>query len=284
MKRNIPSTQISVNTVSADELACEGGRRRIAAVHVLILSGLMIFSSVSAAGANETGNLNGKANRLYSKGKYEEALKLYDDALAIDPSDAKLMMNRGSALYRLGEFGEAERAYLDALSREMGKGTRADAYYNLGNALYRQGERLELEGNAASARGKYSQALENYINTLKLRPNDRDAKWNLQLAHEKVDMLENQEDQQQDQENGGEGQDQRQDGGQGDGDQSDGQNQDGGDQNRDQDQGQGRDQRQEERDMRREEAERLIEQFADDADELSRPQHRGRIRQPEKDW
>jgi len=250
---------------------------------------LVIFASVNA---NEVGNKNRQANKLYNKGKYEEALKLYDEALLHDPSDSKLKMNRGSALYRLGELDEAEKAYLDALSSQKDKKTRADAHYNLGNILYGQGERLESEGNAASARGKYSQALENYINTLKLRPNDKDAKWNLQMAHQKVDMLEGQPDQQpDDQEGDGDDQQDQQQGGD---DKNDDQNQDN-QQNQDNDQNneeqnqenqqQQQQQDQSERDMKREEAERLIEQFADDADTLNKPQfQRGKIRQPDRDW
>jgi tetratricopeptide (TPR) repeat protein len=249
-----------------------------------LLAALM-FSLVNADGV---GGKNRAANRLYNQGEYGEALKLYDDALQLDPSDGKLKMNRGSALYRLGEFEEAERSYLDALSSQMDKRTRADAHYNLGNVQFRQGEQHEIAGDAASARGKYSQAMENYINTLKLRPNDKDAKWNLQLAHQKVDMLEGQEDRQRDQDGGDEQQD-GDDGGDGQ-DKDDNQNQDnnqgGDDQNQD-DQRRQQDQNQDqaERDMKREEAERLIQQYADDADTLNRPPRRkGKIRQPERDW
>jgi len=252
---------------------------------------LMAFSFVSA---NEVGGKNRKANRLYNQGKHEDALKLYDEALQLDPSNSKLKMNRGSALYRLGEFEEAEKSYIDALSSQNDKKTQADAHYNLGNTLYRQGELLEADGNAASARGKYSQALENYINTLKLRPNDKDAKWNLQLAHQKVDMLEGQEDQQRDEnQDGDDSQDKQQGGNDKKDDQNKDDNQDkdndhsNNDQNQDnqQQEQQQQEQEQAERDMKREEAERLIEQFADDADTLNKPRfQRGKVRQPERDW
>ena len=256
---------------------------------------LIVMSSFALVNADEIGNKNRKANKLFSKGQYEEALKLYDDALLLDPSNNKLKMNKGSALYKLDQLDEAEKLYQDALAQEDKK-ARADAHYNLGNIQYKQGEQLESAGNAASARGKYSQALESYVNTLKLRPNDKDAKWNLQLAHQKVNLLENQEDQKQD-----ENQDQNKDD---KGDQNklkddnkdkdkkdDQKDKDNNDQSKgDQDQQDGQDQQpqprdQDERDMKKEEAERLIEQYADDADTLNKPRfQRGRIRQPEKDW
>jgi tetratricopeptide (TPR) repeat protein len=258
---------------------------------------VVIGALFTLAGADEVGNRNRRANRLFSKGDYEEALRLYGEALQFDPSDGKLNMNRGSALYRLDEFDEAERAYLDALSQlpQDQRRALADAHYNLGNIQFRQGEQLESAGDISSARGKYSQALENYINTLKLRPNDKDAKWNLELAHQKVDMLEQMQDQQPEQnDDGDDGDDRQQQGGDGKDDEQEQEqdspdNQEGDGQNDDeQEQEQNRQpepQEQEEQDMRREEAERLIDQFSDDAEELNRPpQRKGKIRQPERDW
>jgi tetratricopeptide (TPR) repeat protein len=260
---------------------------------------MIVISAVFApVNADKVGNKNRKANRLYAQEKYEEALKLYDEALEVDPTDGKLKMNRGSTLYRLNEFDEAENSYLDALNSILpkDKNTLADAHYNLGNIRYRQGEQLESEGDAASARGKYSQALEDYISTLKLRPDDKDAKWNLQLAHQKVQLIEEQQEERQGQD-GDEGDDDKKqdDGGQGDkkdenqkdeqGSDQDGDGQDQDEQDQNEQTQEQQPQNQEEQDIKKDEAERLIEQYADDADTLNKPKfQRGKIRQPEKDW
>jgi tetratricopeptide (TPR) repeat protein len=253
---------------------------------------LFVIVSFSFAGADEVGNKNRKANKLYSAGKYAEALKLYDDAILLDPSDGKLKMNRGSTLYRLDELDEAEKSYLDALSSQINKKTAADAHYNLGNIQYKQGEAMESSGDASSARKKYTGALENYINTLKLRPSDMDAKWNLQLAHKKIELLKNQQDQNQDQDNQDD-QDNKDDkdkqqGGKGDNDQDNKDQQDKDNQDKDNQQQDNNDQSNEDQQKEqnnKEEAERLIEQYADDADTLNKPRfQRGRVRQPEKDW
>jgi len=253
---------------------------------------IIIVSIFSSASADEVGAKNRKANKLYSKGQYEEALKLYDDALLLEPLNGKLKMNKGSTLYRLGELDEAEKSYQDALSSQLNKKTIADAHYNLGNVRYKQAEKLESEGNAASARKKYSGALESYVNTLKLRPNDMDAKWNLQLAHQKIDLLKEMQDKNQDEnkdQNQNEGdQNQQKDGQKGDKDSKD--NKDNKDQsdNKDQQDGQDRQDNKDQRDkgdQKKQEAESLIEQYADDSDTLNKPRfQRARIRQPEKDW
>jgi tetratricopeptide (TPR) repeat protein len=257
---------------------------------------VFVTSIFSFAAADEVGAKNRRANKLYDKGQYEEALKLYDDALLLEPSNGKLLMNRGSTLYRMGEFDEAEKSYTEALSSRSGNKTLADAHYNLGNIRYKQAEKLEAAGNAASARKKYAGAVESYVNTLKLRPNDMDAKWNLQLAHQKIDVLKDMQDQNQDQsqdKNQDKNQDQNQqnDKQKGDnGEQQDNREQD--DKNKDkdnQDNNDGQDNQPQpdknEGEMEKNEAERLIEQYADDADTLSKPRfQRARIRQPEKDW
>jgi len=265
---------------------------------ILMITAVSIFSFVNA---DEVGAKNRRANKLYSKGQHGEALKLYDDALLLDPSNGKLKMNKGSALYRLGELDEAEKSYQEALSSQLNKKTTADAHYNLGNIQYKQAEELESAGDPASARQKYSGALESYINTLKLRPNDMDAKWNLQLAHQKVNLMREQQNKNQDENKDNKDQqgdqNQQKDKQRGDKDdkkdQKDKDQQDDKDRSDDKDQQDNRDQqgkdnqqpRPDKGDQKKEEAERLIEQYADDSDTLNKPRfQRARVRQPEKDW
>jgi len=258
---------------------------------VCIILGAALFAPICA---DEVRKLNRKANKLYSQGKYDEALKLYEDALLLDPADNKLKMNRGSALYRLNNMDEAESSYIGSLS-QTDKKTLADAHYNLGNILYSQGEHLVRDGDFSTARTKYSQALENYVQTLKIRPDDKDAKWNLQLAHNKVNLLENTEcenpqnnennkddkddkDNKQEQQNDKNDKDENQD--KNDRDQQDEKQ----DENKNEQQNEQKTQEEREQDLKREEAERLIELYADDADTLSKPKQNRRVKQPEKDW
>lgn len=44
---------------------------------------------------------------LFGLGNYEEAIKWYDKALAIDPEYAQTYYNKGSSLYALGRYKEA---------------------------------------------------------------------------------------------------------------------------------------------------------------------------------
>jgi hypothetical protein len=135
---------------------------------------------------------NKKANQLYKKGEYQEALKLYDALSVESPTEPKIKMNKGSALYQLKNLDKAEESYTTAASQCKDKKTLADLYYNLGNINYMQGEELAGQGKQ-EAMEKYKGALENYIKSLDIKPHDRDAKWNLQLASARMKQMQNQQ-------------------------------------------------------------------------------------------
>jgi len=265
---------------------------------VIIL--LLIASSVFP---DATYNKNKKANRLYEKGKYAEALSLYEEALVEDPDEKKLSMNKGSAQYRLDDFNSAEESYKNALTVEDAV-ARADLHYNMGNVYNMQGDQMLQTANQ-QAMEKYKAARDSYIKSLDLRPNDKDAKWNLQLTQMKIKELEKQQQQQQQdkdqnkQDQDKQNQDQNQD--KKDQQQQDKQDQQEKEQEQDkkdqQQQQNPEDQQQEqkpqpkpqksEEDMEKEEAMRLLQQYADDDKELNKPQKKMKAlmgKKPEKDW
>ena len=267
----------------------------------IILS--LLFITMGLSYADEVYSKNQKANALYKQGKYDEALKLYEDALLLSPSDNRLKMNKGSALYRTGDLEKAEDEYLGALSIEN-KQKRADAHYNLGNILFRQGQQM-LQTGDQNAQKKFQAALENYIQALDLRPEDKDAKWNLQLAHELVKQLQQQQ-QNQDKNDNKDNKDkkdqnnQQNDKQQQDEKQQKQQEQDKNEENKEQQEQQKEQeneqqkkeeqqhqQAQEDKDIKKDEAHRLIEMYADDADSLKKPEKKisgARQQKPERDW
>ncbi len=80
------------------------------------------------------------------------------------------LMQKGNEAYGKSDFVGAANAYNAIL--EAGY-TSADLYYNLGNAYYRQEE--------------YGLAILNYERALRIKPNFRDARQNLQLANTKTE-------------------------------------------------------------------------------------------------
>ena len=262
---------------------------------VIIIIALSVF-------ADKTYDKNKKANKLYEKGKYAEALSLYEEALVEDPDEKKLSMNKGSAQYRLDDYNSAEESYKNALSVGDTK-ARADLHYNMGNVYNMQGDQMLQTGNQ-QAMEKYKSARDSYIKSLDLRPHDREAKWNLQLTQMKIKELEKQQQQQQDKDQNKQDQDkQNQDQKQ---DKKDQQQQDKQDQQKKEQEEEKKDQQQQqkpedqqqeekpqpkpqksEEDMKKEEAKRLLQQYADDDKELNKPQKKMRAlmgKKPEKDW
>jgi tetratricopeptide (TPR) repeat protein len=146
----------------------------------------------SAGSADEIYEKNKNANNLYKLGKYDDALKLYDDALLLAPNDNKLKANKGSTLYKKGDFDKAEEQYKSAITDSL-LTRNANTHFNMGNILYRQGEKLQISGDPGKAKEKFQAALEHYIKTLDSKPDDNDAKWNLQLAHARIKQAEQQQ-------------------------------------------------------------------------------------------
>lgn len=114
--------------------------------------------------AIEDGNARLKA------GKADEALGLYDKAVAALPSDPGAHFNRGNALYALSRYEEAAKEFLRATEAKV-PGLKAQAFYNLGNSFFK--------GN------KFGEAIEAYKRSLQLDPADARAKWNLEIALKK---------------------------------------------------------------------------------------------------
>jgi tetratricopeptide (TPR) repeat protein len=156
---------------------------------------LFIGSHFSKSFSDEIYNKNSQANKLYKLEKYEDAAKLYDEAIIMAPQNGKLKMNKGSALYKMNDLEKAEELYKNALTSDDKK-IKADAHYNLGNILYRSGEKLQITGNASGAKEKFQEAFDNYCKAIDNNQYDTDAKWNLQLAHYRLKQAEQQQQQQ----------------------------------------------------------------------------------------
>ncbi len=122
-----------------------------------------------------------KGNRLYGEGAYEDALRSYTEAQVVAPEAPELHYDIGNVLFRQGDFEGASEAYRRSLL-SVPPSLLSDATYNLGNALFRQ--------------EKYQDAVDAFRRTLERRPEDRDAKHNLELALRAIREQQQQQQQQ----------------------------------------------------------------------------------------
>jgi tetratricopeptide (TPR) repeat protein len=144
---------------------------------------LVIFSGTSTA--QTVRSHVSKGNRVYEKGHYTDAEVEYKKALEKNAKSKEAQFNLGNSYYKQQRFDEALREYGNTGVAMKSPEERAETYYNLGNSLYRS--------------NKFQEAIEAYKRSLKLNPNDDDARYNLQMARAKLKQQEQQKQQQKDQ-------------------------------------------------------------------------------------
>src|SRR5205809_362504 len=137
---------------------------------------VVLMACVSAAQAASVGPKNKEGNRLFGQGKYEEAQKSYLEAQAKAPDRPELLYNLGNTLIKQKRYEQALQALRQAVSRGD-KGLQTSAWFNMGKALFEAGH--------------FGDSAQSYIQSLRLKPDDRDAKHNLELAMKKTEEQKN---------------------------------------------------------------------------------------------
>lgn len=122
------------------------------------------------------------ANSKYLAGDYEEAKRRYDKIIAESEKfdDKKeAIFNSGNALYRMKKFDDAESDYRKIAENDaLDPSLRADAFYNIGNSYFTRAKDAQGEEKEPLLKD----AIKQYKESLKLNPNDLQAKQNLELA------------------------------------------------------------------------------------------------------
>lgn len=125
-----------------------------------------------------------QGNALYEHEEYDEAIRVYREAQLEAPDSRELRYNIGNALYRKGTFDQAVDEY-EGAARAADESLQEKAAYNIGNARFRGQQ--------------YCEAIEAYKQALRLDPGDLDAKFNLELAQDRLQQMMEQQQQQQEQ-------------------------------------------------------------------------------------
>src|SRR5207247_641243 len=132
----------------------------------------------------------------YRDGKFEDAYGQFQQTLKSHPqsrAEDKLQFDSGAAAYKLKDYNRALESFSQALlSRDTG--LQSKGHYNLGNTLYQRGETEKSDDKKLS---DWTNALEHYEQTLKLDPQDKEAKDNYEYVKKKIEELKNRKSQQQ---------------------------------------------------------------------------------------
>ena len=115
-----------------------------------------------------------KGNRAFEKGNYQDAADRYMRALGVAPGSFEAAYDLGNAYYRQEQYDQAVQTLQQVAADSLAApADRAHAFYNLGNAQFQQ--------------KKYSEALESFKNSLRLNPDDVEAKFNYAYVKKLLD-------------------------------------------------------------------------------------------------
>jgi Ca-activated chloride channel family protein len=162
-----------------------GGPVRTVGATIVLLILLSSFAFAAAPGID-----------AYQEGKFEDAYSQFQQTLKShpqSPADDKLQFDSGAAAYKLKDYNKALESFSQALlTRDTG--LQSKGHYNLGNTLYQHGEAEKSDEKKLS---DWTNALDHYEQTLKLDPQNKDAKDNYDYVKRKIEELKNKKSQQQ---------------------------------------------------------------------------------------
>jgi Ca-activated chloride channel homolog len=169
----------------------EPGKSGAPAKPALAAAALLLLLLLPAAASGSPSS----ALREYKSGRYDQSLKDYEQSLQRNSDDPRLHFNAGAAAYRDQQYDQAAKHFGQALiSPDLN--LQEQAYYNLGNTLYYLGER---NPDASKKSQSWEDALKRYESSLKLNPQDADARFNYEFVKKRLEELKKQQQQQQQQ-------------------------------------------------------------------------------------
>ncbi|NII24139.1 tetratricopeptide repeat protein [Pseudoflavitalea sp. X16] len=153
--------------------------------HLFIFIGLGAFAVVAQAQTENKAIRSG--NKLYKEGKYDKALPEYEKAATQNPANPVSHYNLGNAQFRKEDFTASEKNFDTAVSTATTNELKQKSTYNKGVSLSKQ--------------KKLQESIDAYKKALRLNPNDKDTRYNLEKALSELKKQNEQKEQQQPKQN-----------------------------------------------------------------------------------
>lgn len=129
---------------------------------------VLFISRISSAQSPEAEKDTRSGNEFYKQQQYDKAASAYGKAIEADPNNGPAKFNLGNTLYKQSKQDEALKIF-DEVAVNTGKADlKPKAYYNKG-VVFSQQKKLE-------------ESIEAYKSALRLDPEDKEARENLQKA------------------------------------------------------------------------------------------------------
>lgn len=117
----------------------------------------------------------------------QQTLQAHPDARATD----KIQFDAGAAAYKMKDYGKALQSFSQALL-SPDQQLQARSHYNLGNTLYQRGEGQKTPETKLT---DWANAVQHYDQTLKLQPENKEAKENSEFVKQKIEELKKEQEQ-----------------------------------------------------------------------------------------
>jgi len=138
-----------------------------------------------------------QGNREYEKNKYAESEVYYRRAIDKNKESSDAVFNSGDALYKQDKFVDAGKQFADNHDMNDNSKKKSASLYNLGNSLLMA--------------DKVKESIDAFKGSLRLNPDNMEAKYNLAYAQDLLREQEQEQQQQQQQQQDQQNQDQNKD-------------------------------------------------------------------------
>jgi len=129
---------------------------------------VLFFSQVSSSQSPQAEKEIRAGNEFYRQQQFDKAAIEYGKAIEAEPGNNHAKFNLANALYKQNKQDEAVNLFTEVAGNDEKKELRAKAFYNKGAVWSRQ--------------KKLEESIESYKSVLRLNPDDREARENLQKA------------------------------------------------------------------------------------------------------
>jgi Ca-activated chloride channel family protein len=135
---------------------------------VMLIILILCISRISSAQSSEADKNIRTGNEFYKQQQFDKAASAYSKAIEVDPGNGLAKFNLANTLYKQNKPDEAVNGFNEVAKNSGKKELNEKAYYNKG-AVFSQQKKLE-------------ESIDAYKNALRLNPDDKEARENLQKA------------------------------------------------------------------------------------------------------
>ena len=153
-----------------------------------VAAGILMLTTIGASASAPGLDLyqQQKFNDAYTE--FQKTLQAHPQTQAID----KIQFDSGAAAYKMKDYKKALESFSQALLSKD-SGLQSSSHYNLGNTLYQRGDGQKGDDKKLI---DWTNALQHYGETLKLQPQNKEAKDNYEFVKRKIEELKKKKEQQ----------------------------------------------------------------------------------------